>query len=447
MKKNVCYLIAILIGSLAVLSSCQKKSGDDEEVVRPTPRDRGNFYVDIDTTEYDGVRNYGLFLNGRLHLFAFSSTGDSAFQFNLSSTALKSHSIDLNSSTQVVFDPDGEFEEDKMETYEFDSKVDPSRAGNITITKFDPVNGLISGTFSVQLRNVRSGQILHLTNGVFTDVPCLDSIPVVGPELFSALYQSGSGRGVASYIRNKYTDEIQIVPTGSANWLNAYRGATVNATGTQYLYIDADGSGALMDLQTKLTVSNFTSSGGLFTPQFLNNKIYGLVSIGFGLAEVTEFDATTGLLGSVIDTVSAAFEFASASTDGINLYYRTSDSLFQVNPVTKKAKGFELPNSNGEYLGLHYLSFNNFYVVHHLVDGDQKDHNYLELWTISGKKISAAVVVELKLSTPTLHLSAYNPERKMFYYSNGLNLEEVNIAAKTSKLDDLPVGIAGMAHK
>ena len=428
MKRFSYFLVTALLGCLVVLNSCQKKDSE-ETATRAEPRNRGNFYADLDTNEYDCLNAYGILDSGRLHIKAMSVTGDSLFDINLAGTALKSYPIDLNSSTEVLFD--------KGSNEPYDGRVNPSKGGSITITKFDTLHRVISGNFSFQLRNQYSGETINVTKGIFTDVPYYDTVPLEGPEIFTGLYTSLTDpnfSGVAKFIKNKFTNDIQVGMLASTTWQNGFRGASLNASKSKFVFMELDNTGKLTDIQTDDELSSFSSSDQVFAPQFLNDKIYALVSIGGDLAKVVEFNPITGFSVQNIDTITMTSDRIPSCTDGVNVFYISDDSLFQVTPGTKKTISYRLPVKGVVYMGLDYLSLNTFYTIRHVLDGSTA-HNYLELWTTKADKtISSTVIKELQLSALSFNVCTYNRTLNKYYFFDGVSIEEIDIAQRSSTL-------------
>jgi hypothetical protein len=51
--------------------------------------------------------------------------------------------------------------------FNFDGSSFLQKPGTLTITKFDPVNFIISGTFSFEAKELTTGEIIQITNGRF----------------------------------------------------------------------------------------------------------------------------------------------------------------------------------------------------------------------------------------------------------------------------------------
>ncbi len=434
MKNPVIKLFLVLAVAIATQSSCTKAT--EEEAVKEAPKERSNFHATLDEKDWDADRNYGLVINGRLHLYAFSQQDGSSIEIDLSGTALQTHEIKKGSATKMYYRT--------WDTY--DSEVEEQYAGQLTITKHDIQNNLISGTFSVSLRSQYNGLVIKVKEGVFTDVAYFDSIPVEGTELLVGLYKSGLTSGVVSLIRNKYSDSLQVQMLAKTDWFMAYHGATLNATGDQYLFMEDGTETKLLNLNSGTTTASYMAPEERFTPEYIGSKAYALSVVGPSLAKIVEFNVNTGETIQIIDTISVRYDYNSACTDGTYLYYRTgTDSLFKVNPVTKKTKGYRAPS--GIYMGLDFISPNKFYTVKH-VTVDNVDHNYLEIWTITNDSlITATKVIELQITEMLYNSGRYNKTLQKYIFLNNSKIEEIDLEKTTSKLSSFTGQITGVTTR
>jgi hypothetical protein len=167
MKKVIICTIAVLLG----LVSCKKETS-----VENGNFNSGNFTAKIDGVQWSasGTKEGASILGGVITISGISADNK---QINITITDSVAGSYVLSQST-TSFGAYADIDSSGMYAFSTDQGKDSSQGGGlVTITEVDPVGKTISGTFSFNVFRDLDGRMKSITNGVFTKIPYLTSLP------------------------------------------------------------------------------------------------------------------------------------------------------------------------------------------------------------------------------------------------------------------------------
>lgn len=167
MKKAIFYSMALLLG----FASCKKETSIESGNVAS-----GNFTATIDGAKWaaSGTKEAASILGGVITVTGISVDNK---EINISVADSVAGTYTLSQTTASL----GAYADlDSSDLYAFSTNqgADTSQAGGVvTVTSIDPVGKTISGTFSFKAWRDIDGRQKTITNGVFTKIPYVTSLP------------------------------------------------------------------------------------------------------------------------------------------------------------------------------------------------------------------------------------------------------------------------------
>ncbi len=338
--------------ALTLFFGCEKP----EETPAHPAAQKGPFYAKINNRDWDATDYYALKEGDGVKLVG--TFNGKTLSFTTAGTSLRAYKVNAITQSTAVF-----IERDSVKVKYYNSNVDPTLyAGAITITKYDPVNNLVSGTFNLILKDTASQEIISAEDGYFTDIQILDQ--AFAPIHFMAqqVVDDNSPANLidvtisASGAINQQT--IVQLPERYLKMANSF--STYNSTTKDYLFAFPEGENFITVNGSNVVNKNIPSH--FSAPVFVGNSLYAY-SVRYLTGNERTFsiyniDKSTGIkldtlyTGSQLNS-SISWEFGYSSHDGSSAYFLTGDRLFKYVPETKAFSSFVVEKTaNSEYCGL-----------------------------------------------------------------------------------------------
>jgi hypothetical protein len=167
MKKAIFYSIVLLLG----LASCKKESS-----IEGGNTASGNFTAKIDGVQWSasGTKEAASILGGIITVTGIS-TDNKEISISIADSVAGTYTL---SQTSVSLAAYADIDSSDLYAFSTNQGKDSSQAGGIvTVTAIDPVAKTISGTFSFKAFRDIDGRQKTITNGVFTRIPYVTSLP------------------------------------------------------------------------------------------------------------------------------------------------------------------------------------------------------------------------------------------------------------------------------
>ena len=167
MKKAIVYSIALLLG----LASCKKETS-----IESGNTASGNFTATIDGVKWaaSGTKEAASILGGIITVTGISAD-NKEINISIADSVPGIYTLSQTTASLAAY-----ADLDSSDIYAFSTNQgsDTSKAGGVvTITTIDPVGKTISGTFSFKAWRDIDGRQKNITNGVFTKIPYVTSLP------------------------------------------------------------------------------------------------------------------------------------------------------------------------------------------------------------------------------------------------------------------------------
>ncbi|HEX4886807.1 MAG TPA: DUF6252 family protein [Luteibaculaceae bacterium] len=194
----------IVLGMM--VASCEKPATP----VEPTPVQRAAMHATIENQNWDAAfavaddLNEGFTISGAVN--------GKLLTLFIPSSDLRTHKVNNSTAAFATY-----VDSTDKEVIRYDSKVDALQyAGEITLTKYDPIQSTLSGKFKLILRNTETDALLAVDEGSFTDIE-VGAIP--GTPYFTALFFKGNQTGIGTVYRSNLTGRIEVDSITSAGLL------------------------------------------------------------------------------------------------------------------------------------------------------------------------------------------------------------------------------------
>lgn len=411
------YFLPLLFTAITLIS-CKK----DEPIGQGSnPLPRGKIHATIGNKAWDANLVAFAVVNGRLKISANPQDG-SILEFDLNGIKPGQYLIVDTSSSKAVYTTD---------SVVYNSQS--SYKGNVTITNYDTLNGLISGTFNLVLSNSISKKLLSVEDGVFTNVS-LGILPQAfsGDTLYMAWLKTESKNGLYYILKNQLSKELAYRKILSSD---IYKGggqhSVLSPTG-QYLTFPTIGVGAYFDVNQTKQLSVFVADS-LHSPIAVNDKFF-CYRESLGLYELNPTDGTTNLFVDFDSYISPGM-----TTDGNSIFLFDGERFTSVSLLDGDTTEYPLSVS-GNYRGLECLGGNSFLSVKIIKLGSTTSYKLVRLDVVAGTVIES-ILYDLMQDNNSLKKAGftYDLRNQKFYaaltVAGGINTQVSEVDLVTGAVE------------
>lgn len=401
--------LGLLITTAIISTSCEKPA----ENPPPPVVDRGTFYANISNRQWNTNYSYAELVDeGGIKIVG--SINGKTLEMYVPGLDLKAYKVNGVTPASASYTDSSE-----AEVIHFDTQVNAEKySGEITLTKLDPINKTVSGTFRLILRNTIDGTLTAAEDGVFNNVK-YGIIP--GEPLFIGFGKIEEEGALKVFYRAKITGKIMaktiatFTTTNFNNHVGFYDSISDrflmmedNLTNRTLRYINTE-TGELLYQST----GNNTSGLQYNPPIFHKGKYYSTYKEG-SYSQFVDFGPVDGSRGTIYDTIDNSFQFSVSNGTDIYGYTTTTPKMIRYNPVDTSYRWF---NMNANYKELDYLGSNAFAVVGATGVGANTKRSIYKL-SFSGDSLSEKTLVDLKidgLADAEQSLAYSTPKNKLLY--------------------------------
>jgi hypothetical protein len=167
MKKTIFYSLLLLLG----LASCRKETS-----IEGATTASGNFTAKIDGTQWaaSSSKEAASILGGIITVTGISAD-NKEISISIADSVAGTYTLSQTSASLAAY---ADIDSSDLYAFSTNQGSDTSQAGGVvTVTEIDPVGKTISGTFSFKAFRDIDGRQKTITNGVFTRIPYVTSLP------------------------------------------------------------------------------------------------------------------------------------------------------------------------------------------------------------------------------------------------------------------------------
>ncbi|MEP6676081.1 MAG: DUF6252 family protein [Ferruginibacter sp.] len=175
------FFTGLILSSLFVFYSCQKElsynpgtSGTGTGGGTTPPASTGTFKAKIDGVQWEAnVIKTASIQAGVIAVYGYSSDRKNMI-LRVADSGVHNYTFNVNSASNA-----GAYTDSAVNNFAFVTNQwsDNADHGTMNVTKIDVVNKLISGTFTMDVKQAISGLSRNITEGVFTDISYATTLP------------------------------------------------------------------------------------------------------------------------------------------------------------------------------------------------------------------------------------------------------------------------------